>query len=89
MRFALGQVKFGPLSWTDVAGVFTLAREGVYLDLSSANLCGIDTPAQLQLLPAEVNGQFTLATSRHDLSSSVSCLFGERALLTGTVDLER
>ncbi len=74
---------YGQFDWTSVDGVIDLDGRDVNVNISSANLCGIDTPGVFEVSPPKLKLDLTPKSTDTDLSTTIECLLKKGKILTG------
>jgi len=84
IRFQSNEVSLDKFDWNEVQGTIGLQPESVDVTLSVANLCGIHAAGTLRFFRERFEAQLSPSCHEEDLSSTLSCLLGEEAIVTGT-----
>jgi hypothetical protein len=87
IRLESEYLSYGKYTWRPLRAVIGFDREGARVAVSEANLCGISTPGSVKVTSPKVTLDFRPASQEKDIDEVLYCLFGMKAYLTGTFDL--
>jgi hypothetical protein len=78
---------FGPLTWAPLRGRATFTGDAIALSVDDANLCGIQTLGQANLLRGGADVSITPAATDVQLENTLPCLLKRPAIMTGAFSL--
>lgn len=88
LRVSAGDLSWGALEWEPFRATVVLGREEVILKVTEGNLCGIATPALINIFPEPLRFHVTPTAKNQELDTTITCLWNRKGLINGTFDLE-
>jgi hypothetical protein len=85
IRASIGSLVFQGYTWKPVRAVTAFRPQGPVLDVTQANVCGIDTPATITFAPLTVSAR--PAAKNQDFDAALSCLFDDKGFVSGRYGL--
>jgi hypothetical protein len=79
--------KFKKLNWDSVHAMVSFMENGVDIDVSKADLCGISTPGVVNVVPPGVKFEFRPNTNDESLEVVIKCLLDKAGIITGDLNL--
>ena len=79
--------KFKKLNWDSVHAMVSFMENGVDIDVSEADLCGISTPGVVSVVPPGVKFEFRPNTNDESLEVVIKCLLDKAGIITGDLNL--
>jgi len=79
--------KFKKLNWDSVHAMVSFMENGVDIDVSKADLCGISTPGIVSVVPPGVKFEFRPNTNDESLEVVIKCLLDKAGIITGDLNL--
>ncbi len=86
LRVAAESFTYGSFTWAPLRATMDVASAGRDINVTEANLCGIDTPAKITNTPQGLMVSAQTTARNQQLLATLTCLAGERAV-TGEYDL--
>jgi len=77
-----------PFTFNSLEAHIHLEPDGLRIQMLDATLCGLSTQGTLQPFQDQYRLEVDLLAAGSDLSETISCLWGENGLATGTYDLQ-
>ena len=79
--------KFKKLNWDSVHAMVSFMENGIDIDVSKADLCGISTPGFVNVVPPGVKFEFRPNTADENLEVVIKCLLDKAGIISGDIDL--
>lgn len=79
--------KFKKLNWDSVHAMVSFMENGIGIDVSKADLCGISTPGFVSVAPPGVRFEFRPNTADENLEVVIKCLLDKAGIISGDLDL--
>lgn len=80
--------KFKKLNWDSVHAMVSFMENGIGIDVSKADLCGISTPGFVSVAPPGVKFEFRPNTADESLEVVIKCLLDKAGIISGDLDLK-
>ncbi len=87
LRVKSKRLSYGKVKWTHAEGDVSINKGSVHIRLIRANVCGISTPAQIEVTPEGALISIDPSARGKHLQSTLTCLFNERPLISGSYEL--
>jgi len=88
LRLKTDRFTYGNLTWMPLHADISSGQDGIRINVTHALLCGISTPAHLDVSDQGIR-LYTKPVSKHDkLGPAIFCLTDKRVEMTGAFDLE-
>ncbi len=88
LRLQADHLTLAHFTWQPFWATFTLAPDGLTVDITRSNLCTIPTPAKLIPHPTGSVLIINPAARNLDLDATLDCLFDRKGTITGVFDLD-
>jgi len=79
--------KFKKLNWDSVHAMVSFMENGIDIDVSKADICGISTPGFVSVVPPGVKFEFRPNTADENLEVIIKCLLDKAGIISGDIDL--
>ncbi len=78
--------KFKGFNWGSLNAIVTFLENGVDIDISRANLCGISTPGFVNVSPPDLKFDFKTFSDDESLADVLECLLDKAGIISGEFD---
>jgi hypothetical protein len=88
LRLKTDRFTYGNLTWMPLHADISSGQDGVQINVTHALLCGISTPAHLDVSNQGIRMDARLVSKHDQLGQAIFCLTDKRVEMTGSLDLE-
>ncbi|MDR4505747.1 MAG: AsmA-like C-terminal domain-containing protein [Candidatus Scalindua sp.] len=79
---------FERYTWKQLRAHISFENDGIKVDVTDADLCGISCEGALKVDPEEISLDFQLLSRNQDVDSTFSCFGNETGFITGRCDMK-
>ncbi len=87
LRVRTGRLKYGEVAWSPFHANVSFSNDRAEVTVTEADLCGISTLGVLKVTPQFLSLDIDAVSRNQEVGRTVSCLWSERADMTGSFDL--
>ena len=87
VRIKTDLFNYGKLNWGPVSAGFHFQGDTLKIDITEANLCGMQTPGTISLSPGGTRLEIKPTATNADVDTALVCLWDRQGLMDGTFNL--
>ena len=88
LRLDTKSFTFDQYTWKPLRAHISLEDDGIRVDVTDADLCGISCAGAIKVDPQDISLDFQLLSRNQDVDSTFTCFGNETGLLTGRFDMK-